>query len=220
MPTSHSYIPHPDGDFHDWANNFYTYALAKCTVWQVKSPQTTLADPLAAFNAAYVEFLKPDHSHPDVLVKNETRAALEHVCRAYYSAYISTNPDVPNADREKLRVPIHSGTRTPSTPPTTSPVPNRIETAPRRVTIHFHDEGSEHKAKPKGAHECEIRWGLLPAPPAHVDELTHTKLDTRTPATLDFDESQRGQKLYFCLRWIGPTGLEGPWGEIHNAIVP
>jgi hypothetical protein len=23
MPTSHSDIPRPDGDFHDWANNFH-----------------------------------------------------------------------------------------------------------------------------------------------------------------------------------------------------
>ncbi|MDR2165208.1 MAG: hypothetical protein LBO79_06195 [Zoogloeaceae bacterium] len=85
-------------------------------------------------------------------MKNETRAALEHICRTGYSAYISTNPDVPNAAREKLHMPIHSG--------------------------------------------------------------------MRTPVTLDLDESRRGQKLYFCLRWIDPTGLERPWGEIHNAIVP
>ncbi|MDR0717551.1 MAG: hypothetical protein LBF50_09055 [Azoarcus sp.] len=44
--------------------------------------------------------------------------------------------------------------------------------------------------------------------------------DTNRPATLAFDESQRGKMLYFCLRWEGNTGLKGPYGEIYNTIVP
>jgi hypothetical protein len=69
-------------------------------------------------------------------------------------------------------------------------------------------------------HGCEIRWGLLDAPPAHVDDLPHSDFDTHSPITLVFDESQRGKPLYFCLRWEGNTGLKGPYGEIGSAIVP
>jgi hypothetical protein len=116
-------------------------------------------------------------------------------------------------------IPDH--TRTPAPPPTTFPVADRIDTATlRQLTIHFRDNGSNHKAKPKGVHGCEIRWSLLEAPPVSVEDLAHSGFDTNSPFTLPFDESQRGKTLYFCLRWEGNTGLKGPYGEIYNAIVP
>jgi hypothetical protein len=35
-----------------------------------------------------------------------------------------------------------------------------------------------------------------------------------------FDESQRGEKVFFCLRWENAKGAKGPWGEIYSAIIP
>jgi hypothetical protein len=221
MPNSRDYIPRPDLDFLAWAKNFHNYALLHYTEWQIaESPQATIEAPLAAFTAAFAKYQEPNHGRGDLLEKDETRKALEHACRQYYSAYLSNNPHLSVQDRNELEIPIHSGTRTPSTPPATRPIPDRIDLALRQVTIHFRDEGSDHKAKPKGAHECEILWGILETPPGQVRDLPYSKSDTRTPVTLDFEENQRGKILYFCLRWVGPTGLEGPWGEIHNTIVP
>jgi hypothetical protein len=221
MSQRHDYIPRPDIDFQDWAHNFYTYALAHYASWQVgESPQVSIAAPLADFTAAFAAYQSPNHGRDDMLAKQATREALEHVCRQYYSAWISNNPHVSEVDRNELRVPIKSGARTPSTSPTTRPVLEKLVSELRQVTIHFHDEGSAKKAKPKGVHECEISWGLLEAPPTDEASLPHSSLDTRTPFTLTFHENQRGQKLYFCLRWIGPTGLKGPWSEIYSAIVP
>ncbi|MDR3352970.1 MAG: hypothetical protein LBO00_08250 [Zoogloeaceae bacterium] len=221
MPNSSNYIPRPDIDFQDWAHNFYNYALANYASWQIsESPQASIATPLANFTTAFAAYQSPNHGKDDVLAKQATREALEHACRQYYSAWISNNPHVSDVDRNELRVTIKSGARTPSTSPTTRPIAEKIETALRQITIHFHDEGSTHKAKPKDAHECEISWGLLAEPPVDEAHFPHSNVDTRTPFTLTFHENQRGQKLYFCLRWIGPTGLPGPWSEIYNAIVP
>ncbi|MDR0582023.1 MAG: hypothetical protein LBG31_03565, partial [Prevotellaceae bacterium] len=90
-----------------------------------------------------------------------------------------------------------------------------------RLTIHFYDQGSKKsKAKPKGQHCAEIKWGILPAPPASVNDLAHSDVDTHTPFTLEFDESQRGSTVYFCLRWENTTGQKGPWSEIMSAIIP
>jgi hypothetical protein len=100
-------------------------------------------------------------------------------------------------------------------------VADKIDTGTlRQITLHFRDNGSRHKAKPQGVHGCEIRWGLLDTPPAHVNDLTRSDFDTNSPATLNFDESERGKTLYFCLRWEGNTGLKGPYGGIERAIVP
>jgi hypothetical protein len=215
------YIPGPDLQFHEWANNFYNYALLHFTPWQAPSPQTSIGALIATFNEAFIAAQDPNHGKVDTHKKDEARAALERACRQYYSAWINGNPQVPNSDRDGLRVPIHDGTRTPSTPPTTIPQADKIDTSIlRQVTVHFRDAGSDHRAKPDGVHGCEVRWNILASPPTHVDDLTHSTFDTRTPVTLSFDESQRGKWLYFCLRWEGPTGLKGPDGEIYSVVVP
>jgi hypothetical protein len=218
---SNDYIPHPGGQFLEWAKNFYNYASTHYSGWQTPNPQTLLEVPLTAYAAAWEKCQNPNRGKVDVLEKDETRKALEKACRGYYRAYIDANPQVSDRDRENLRVPIHDTTRTPSTPPTTFPVADRIDSGTlRQITLHFRDNGSNSKAKPKGVHGCEIRWGLLEAPPASVESLAHSDFDTNSPMTLVFDESERGKTLYFCLRWEGNTGLKGPYGEIGNAIVP
>jgi hypothetical protein len=220
LMSQQDYIPRPDSEFQDWAHNYYNYALANFAAWQIMSPQPTLEAPLSAFTIAYARYLDPNHGKVDTLEKRETRKTLETVCRQYYSAYINGNPQISDADRENLRVPVHSGARVPSTPPTTRPVADKIDTALRQITISFHDEGSLKKAKPKGVHECEIRWGLMETPPVNEEDFPHFDIDTRTPFTITVHENQRGQKVYFCLRWIGPTGLKGPWSEIYHAVAP
>ncbi|MDR2030914.1 MAG: hypothetical protein LBP86_01340 [Azoarcus sp.] len=218
---SSDYVPHSDSLFLEWAKNFYHYALAHYGAWQTPSPQPTIEAPLAAFTAAYERYQIPNHGKIDVLEKTETRKTLEKACRTYYSAYINGNPQVPDADRDGLNVPIHDTTRTPSTPPTTFPVADKIDTGTlRQITVHFRDNGSNHKAKPEDVHGCEVRWNLLDASPRHVDDLVHSNFDTHTPVTLAFDESQRGKTLYFCLRWEGNTGLKGPYGEIYSVVIP
>ena len=220
-PMSTDYIPRADGPFLEWARNFHNYALAHYSQWQTPSPQALLEAPLAAYAAAWDKCQNPNRGKVDVLEKDEARKVLEKACRTYYRAYIDGNPQIPDADRDNLGVPIPDATRTPSTPPATFPMADKIDTSVlRQITIHFRDNGSNHKAKPKGAHGCEIRWGLLDAPPASVEDLTHSNFDTNSPVTLAFDESQRGKTVYFCLRWEGNTGLKGPYGEIDRAIVP
>jgi hypothetical protein len=221
MSHHRDYIPSSDTDFQDWATNFYNYALACFAEWKIgESPQVTIEARLTAFNAALAKFLTPNHGKDDTIQKNLTKASLEQACRAYYSAWINNNPHVTDVDRNELRVPIHSGVRTPSTPPETFPVVDRIIIEQRQITLHFHDKTTTHRAKPKGAHECEIRWELLATPPADVSDLLRSEIDTRSPFTFTFTEKERGQILYFCLRWIGPTGLKGPWSDINHAIVP
>jgi hypothetical protein len=53
-----------------------------------------------------------------------------------------------------------------------------------------------------------------------VDELLKSDFDTASPFTLKFDESDRGKRLYFCLRWESNTNLKGPYGEIYSAVIP
>jgi hypothetical protein len=105
-------------------------------------------------------------------------------------------------------------------PPSTHP-DFEIDTAElRQLTIHFRDAGSTHRGKPAGVHGAEICWEFLNAPPEKIEDLKRSEFDTATPHTLRFDESDRGKRVYICLRWENNKGDKGPWGEIMEAIVP
>jgi hypothetical protein len=114
----------------------------------------------------------------------------------------------------------NSGGNTPAPIPTTQ-IETEIDLSViRRILFHFHDSGSERKAKPVGVHGAEIRWSILPTAPHSIKELLNSSFDTHTPFMLEFDEEERGLSIYFCLRWENTRGDKGPWGEIGHAIIP
>ncbi|MDR2032959.1 MAG: hypothetical protein LBP86_12105, partial [Azoarcus sp.] len=195
------YIPRSDNDLLDWAEHFTAYAQANYPRWQVPAPQTPV-DALAAFKAALEQAKDPNRGKVDVFKKDEARKALVKVCRGYYNAHLRFNDLVTTFDRESMGFTIPDPHRHPAPIPVTFPVLDRIDTSIlRQVTIHFRDSDSHSRAKPKGVHGCEIRWAILAAPPADVEDLLYSSFDTDSPVTLAFHEQQRRHVLYFCLRW-------------------
>ncbi|MDR1030449.1 MAG: hypothetical protein LBL76_06205 [Treponema sp.] len=90
----------------------------------------------------------------------------------------------------------------------------------RWIIIYFWDSLTKKRRKPHGVHGAEIRWAILDHPPSSVSELIHSEFDTAASFILIFDESDRGKRVYFCLRWESTTNLKGPDGEIYSAIIP
>jgi hypothetical protein len=121
---------------------------------------------------------------------------------------------------------LYYGVRTADPDPSPNPAPTTYPEAEadtsviRQVTIRFWDSLTKKRGKPHGVHGAEIRWAILDHVPASVAELIHSGFDTASPFTLVFDESDRGKRLYFCLRWESTTNLKGPDGEIYSAIIP
>jgi hypothetical protein len=87
--------------------------------------------------------------------------------------------------------------------------------------VHHRDRGSDRRGKPEGVAGIEIRWAILDHYPATNKELINSGFDTASPWVNEFDEADRGKKVYYCGRWEIPTeGGKGPLGEIVEAIVP
>jgi hypothetical protein len=76
------------------------------------------------------------------------------------------------------------------------------------------------KAKPHGVSGAVARYDVLDAPPADVNDLKQSLLDTASPCHLDFSEAQRGSRVYYCLAWQNTRGEKGPWSQIEMAIIP
>jgi hypothetical protein len=110
--------------------------------------------------------------------------------------------------------------RTPNKKPTTFPDAFVKSDIIRELTVYFRDHESLSRGKPHGIHGAEIRWAILDHQPQDVNELIHSEFDTHSPFTLEFKESERGQTIWFCLRWESTRGEKGPWSEFISAIIP
>jgi hypothetical protein len=215
------YIPRPDGAFLEWVKNLYAYTLTHYTGWSVPSPQTSLETLLNAYDSAYTAAQNPNRGKADVLKKNETRKALETAVRVYVKAYLINNPAVTDEDKVAMGLPVYSHTHHPVPIPHTSPQLFIDTGTRRRLIITYKDEGSEHRGKPHGVHGIEVRWAILDHPPVDLKELIHSAFDTNPPLTLEFEEHERGKKVYLCGRWeIQREGEKGPEGAIEEAIIP
>jgi hypothetical protein len=56
----------------------------------------------------------------------------------------------------------------------------------------------------------EIVWEISDTPPVAIDQFKNSAFDTASPYAFVFDESQRGEKVFFCLRWENAKGAKGP----------
>jgi hypothetical protein len=175
-----------------------------------------------AFSSAFVNWRVPADRTP-VLTKllEEAEKPFQEVSRQLYTGFLKSSPLVTDDDLVEMGLPArHTGGGSASPVAKTYPVVELDSGTIRQLILNFRDQGSASKAKPPGQHGAEVKWGICAAPPASVDDLPNSVFDTHTPLTLVFDETQRGSRVYFCLRWENNVGAKGPWGEIMNAIIP
>jgi hypothetical protein len=90
----------------------------------------------------------------------------------------------------------------------------------RRLVVNYKNTDSLRKARPHGQRGMVIRWMIRDTEPAQIEDLINVGFDSRSPFVLEFDEPNRGKKVYFCMCWENTRGEKGPWGKIFSAIIP
>lgn len=214
------YIPVNDKEFLEWLKNLYVYLMARFSAWLIPSPQLTLEAPMTAFEAALAKLADPNYGKVDMERKKEARKVCEKACRVYVQGYLARNPAIADEDRVAMGLPVYKTTKSARPLPETVPELEVDTGTPRRHKVHYRDRGSGRRGKPAGVSGIEIRWAILDHYPVSVEELTKSDFDTATPWINDFDEADRGKKVYYCGRWEAPAeGGKGPYGEIVEAVV-
>jgi hypothetical protein len=178
---------------------------------------------LKRYGAKFEAAQNPNRGKVDTLNKNESRAALEKAVRVYCKAYLLYNPKVTGEDRERMGLPVYTGSRSPAGVPGSVPVLTVRLNNPREFPVYYHDgvSGGRGRGKPPRVHGIEIRWAVLDHFPADISELTQSAFDTASPCTLKFAEHERGLRVYMCGRWeIQREGEKGSFGEIAEAVIP
>jgi hypothetical protein len=216
------YLPRRDKAFLAWVSNFLKYLFA--SMIRFGFPKNIYDGLTANYDdfAIKLEVAEEPSTRTTLKVqaKNDSRAVLEKSIRQSVKEYLANNHRLTNEDRSGLGLPIRKTSRTPAPVASAPPGFDIDSTILRRLTIHFYDQTGKSKAKPAGQHGVKIRWVISDTPVVSVKDLINSSFDTRTPFTLEFDESQRGKTVYFCLCWENTRGRKGPWSKIQSAIIP
>jgi hypothetical protein len=154
------------------------------------------------------------------MAKDEAKEAAKSAMRDFANSNIRYNKQMTDEDKLVYGIRPVDKTATPAGELESYPEAEPDTSIIRQITINFWDSATKKRGKPHGVHGAEIRWALLDRAPALVGELVNSDFDTASPFMLKFDENQRGQRVYFCLRWETNTNVKGPYGEIYSAIIP
>jgi hypothetical protein len=174
------------------------------------------------FDAAYKIWKNPETHTPVTAKALETAEGTFKVLFRTLGGILKSSPLVTAADLEAMSLPARRSGGGTAAPVATEPPDSDVDTSViGRLGINFFKKGHGHRrAKPAGQHGAEIRWMISDTPPVDWDDLLHSDINTHTPFILDFEYSQRGQTVYFALRWENTAGKKGPWSEIRSAMIP
>jgi hypothetical protein len=221
MPGS-DWLPTREQDLADlcqkWKTGLSDAANVAAFGWN-QAEVTVVLGVVDGFLTARTAYEENDSSK-NRLKKDEAKDEAKSAMRDFANTSLRFNKRMADEDRAFYGLHPSDRTHTPDTEPKTFPEAEPDTSVIRQVTIRFWDSATKKRGKPHGVHGAEIRWALLDHAPASVDELLKSDFDTASPFTLKFDESDRGKRLYFCLRWESVTNLKGPYGEIYLAIIP
>jgi hypothetical protein len=217
------FIPVNDWELLHWTDNFLKQLDGMSSAIGFPAEEYQLLTAQRNDFAVKLTLAEDPVTRTSVAISNKkaAREVLVKTLRQDIKEYLNFNRHLTDGDREALGLPVYKKTRTPAHIAERHPDFDVESNEIRRLTVNFFDQGNRHtKAKPPGQHGVEIHWGICDTPPQSIDELTHSSFDTHTPFTLDFDESQRGKRVYFALRWENTRGQKGPWSEIVSAVIP
>jgi hypothetical protein len=222
MAGNKDWLPRREPEFADlcakWKAGLEDPAVVAAFGWDQAVAAAVLV-VIVAFLKARTAY-EADNSTRNRLAKDEAKAAAKSAMRDFANIAIRYNKKMKEEDKRYYGIHTPDPIPTPVHVPTTFPEAEPDTSVIRQVTIHFWDSGTKKRGKPHGVHGAEIRWAILDHVPLSVKELVNSDFDTATPFTLVFDETQRGLRLYFCLRWETNTNQKGPDGEIYSAIIP
>jgi hypothetical protein len=151
--------------------------------------------------------------------KNRVRTSAERSLRAFINRFLRW-PPVTDEDRDAMGIPNHDQIRTPQPVPSTIPETETDTSIIRQLSLRLRDHGAVHWGKPEHIHSMELAWGIRDDIPGQISDFPHFEVETANPIILDFEEEERGKRVFFAARWVNNTAQPGPWSEIESAIVP
>jgi hypothetical protein len=214
------FIPRPDAEFEIFFRNISGFVLDNyARLGNIPEEDAhQLESQFDDWNSAYEKTLVP-HIPQLTAEKNRVRTSTERALRAFINRFLRW-PPVTDLERDKLGIRNWDTIRTPSPVPATVPEIETDTSVIRRLSFRLRDFGAANWGKPDHVRAMEFAWGIMQGRPAHIGELPHLETATANPIVLDFEEEERGSRVFFSARWLNNTAQPGPWSDIESAVIP
>jgi hypothetical protein len=215
------FFPKREADLLEWVKNFSAVVTVKASVWNI--PADTAQDLTAKVNAyetTYEAAKGENGTKALILEKNERRDALKADLRNIKNKYIDYNDAVTDPDRERLGLPIRDRNPTPKPKPTSRPLLEVVPTNNRQHTATAINQAAGKKTKPADVHGVRYVWEIRDAAPANADDLRRSVFRIKTTEVFDYEESDRGKRVFYAACYENAKGEAGPWSDIVEAIIP
>jgi hypothetical protein len=215
------FFPKREADLLEWLKNFSAALADKASAWNV--PATVAQDltaKVAAYEMTYEAAKGENGTKALILEKNEKRDALKSEVRNVKNKYIDYNDAVTAPDRERLGLPIRDRNPTPKPRPASRPLLEVVPTNNRQHTATAINQATGKKTKPEDAHGVRYVWEIRDAAPANADDLRHSVFRVKTTEVFDYEEGDRGKRVFYAACYENAKGEAGPWSDIVEAIIP
>jgi hypothetical protein len=192
------------------------------------TPNESVDSPFIPLLASYTDYVtkyniahNPKTASPSATRdKTVARKVLENEVRKFMREHIYNNPRVTEGDCVALKIPVHKKTRSSIGAPTTRPGFELTPVDVYRLAVHYHEIGTNKKAKPYGVIGLVIAFGILATAPLSPDELPHRVFVTRSPHVFSFNGEDSGKRFYAAICWQNAKGEFGPWSNIQSINIP
>jgi hypothetical protein len=220
MSQNHDYIPWKDEELLVFAENFYAYALANYTRWQVPSPQAYLEAPIAAYKIALTAYQDPNHGKIDTLNKNETKKALDSALRTYIQGFIARNPLVTDEDRERMGLPLRDTVPTPHPEPDVKPEIEALPSGKGKHTVTALNPQTGNKRKPPLVTGVAFAHRIREPEekPATAEEMPSV-YQTAAVKNFQWGEEVYGKAVDYACAYESEGGKRGPWSDVASLII-
>ena len=219
------YVPTRESEFYPWVKNLVAVSQSKGAQWNISTVQLeNLSSSFANYEVKYLIAINPaTRTQVAVQAKNDVKKKFTSELRVFCMSSLLHNPQVTNADRNLLGLPVRDTRPTPVPPPHTMPVGMVDTSVHQRHTIRVSD--SEVTTK-RGGLPAHVRgfeiWRKVGSnvPPVSDNEFVYLNFSSTTSLTVDYSLTEVGQMVWYRFRWVNARNQPGPWSEsIVSAVV-
>jgi hypothetical protein len=216
------YIPRPDKDFLEWVINLLKYLMSRTTKFNFPKDVYDRLEQEKNIFAQKLEVANEPATHTPVNVggKNDAREVLEADTRHSVNEFLIDNHLLTKEDLRLLGLPVHDTKPTPAPRPRDVPVGNIDTSTHQEHEIHVWPGSLAGKGKPPRVRGFEVWNKVGGTTPTDDSEWTYVNFSSRTPMLIEYPQSERGQMVYYRIRWMSTRNEPGPWSEIYSAIIP
>ena len=215
------FFPKREAELLEWLKNFSAVLASKASAWNVPANAAQdLSAKVAAYETTYEAAKGENGTKALILEKNEKRDAIKAEVRNIKNKYIDYNDVVTDPDRERLGLPIRDRNPTPKPRPASRHLLEVVPTNNRQHTATAINQATGKKTKPEDAHGVRYAWEIRDAAPANADDLRRSVFRIKTTEVFDYEEGDRGKRVFYAACYENAKGEAGPWSDIVEAIIP